>query len=58
MLKNKISIVASCGVQGCCPTVELIDDQVMLKDDFGNVAKMNKAQWMSLAQQSVSQIKD
>lgn len=56
MKKIDFKIVASCGVQGCCPTVECIGKQVLLKDDFGNVARMSKKQWISLAQQTIKKI--
>ena len=54
--KKNMVIVAFCGVQGCCPTVEIKGEDILVKDDFGNVAKMSKAQWISLAQQTVSKI--
>jgi hypothetical protein len=54
IVKNKI--IKGCGVQGCCPTVEFKGSEVVLKDDFGNVAKMTKDQWVSLAKQTIKGI--
>lgn len=54
--KTSMVIVASCGVQGCCPSVKIQGENALIKDDFGNIAKMTKAQWLSLAQQTVSKL--
>lgn len=56
MKRTNFRIIASCGVQGCCPTVEFAGDDVLVKDDFGNIAHMSKKQWISLAQQTVKEI--
>lgn len=42
--ETKTTVIRGCGVQGCCPTIEYKDDQVFVKDDFNNVAKMSKKQ--------------
>ncbi len=55
-MKKVNTMVISCGVQGCCPTVEVKGDDVAVKDDFGNVARMNKAQLVNLAQQILKKI--
>ncbi|MBI2984711.1 MAG: hypothetical protein HYY50_03740 [Candidatus Kerfeldbacteria bacterium] len=36
-----------CGVQGCCPTVEINhdSDEVTIADDFGGKVKLTKEQW-------------
>ena len=55
--KRKIAQrVINCGVQGCCPTVYIKENEVVIKDDFGNVAKMTKEQWIGLARQTVEEI--
>lgn len=46
--ETKTTVIRGCGVQGCCPTIEYKDDQVFVKDDFNNVAKMSKKQWKEL----------
>lgn len=56
MKKTNFRIIASCGVQGCCPTVEFKGNDVLVKDDFGNIAQMDRNQWISLAQQTVKKI--
>jgi len=53
---KKIEMVIRCGVQGCCPTVHVSGNKVVLKDDFGNVTRMTKDQWISLAQETVKKI--
>jgi hypothetical protein len=53
---QRSEVVLHCGVQGCCPTVLIKDDKVELKDDFGNVAKMTKKQWIMLAHQTVENL--
>lgn len=48
--KNKPSVVVKlCGVQGCCPTVELLDGgNVHLRDDHGGLVKLTKNEWNEL----------
>lgn len=47
-IKNKSSKIILCGVQGCCPTVEFKEREVIIKDDFGGRVKLNKDQWNDL----------
>lgn len=51
--KDSVIIVALCGVQGCCPTVEIKGEDVLIKDDFGGIVRMNKGQWTSIVKQSL-----
>jgi len=53
---KKDTIIFSCGVQGCCPSVEFKGEDVLVKDDFGNVSKMKKEQWLTLAKKSLEKI--
>ena len=41
-------IIRLCGVQGCCPTVEIGPQDVILRDDFGGVVKLTLSQWNDL----------
>lgn len=42
-------VVTLCGVQGCCPTVDFNDPEiVVLKDDFGGQVKLTRNQWTDL----------
>lgn len=54
--KKEMNIVISCGVQGCCPVVEIKGEDVLITDDFGGAVKMNKTQWMGLVDQSMKKI--
>lgn len=56
MKSGKITRVIGCGVQGCCPTLELKGEEVTVKDDFGNVVKMKKDQWIALAKKTLGKI--
>lgn len=40
----KAKKITLCGVQGCCPTVE-VSGNVVITDDFGGRATLTKAQW-------------
>lgn len=51
--KKEKSMIISCGVQGCCPVVEIKGEDVSITDDFGGVVKMNKTQWIGLVDQSL-----
>lgn len=43
-------VILSCGVQGCCPTVDFSEkESVTIRDDFGGCVKLNAAQWQALA---------
>ena len=38
-----------CGVQGCCPTVSVFDDNsVEITDDFGGKVKLSSAEFQEL----------
>jgi len=37
-----------CGVQGCCPTLEVKNKTVIVNDDFGGRIKISKNQLKSL----------
>ena len=37
--------VKLCGVQGCCPTVDIYGDKVVITDDEGGKVTLTKAQW-------------
>ncbi len=44
--KGKILL---CGVQGCCPSIDFTDPNlVVLKDDFGGEVRLTREQWMDL----------
>ncbi|MDK2948886.1 MAG: hypothetical protein PWQ56_51 [Patescibacteria group bacterium] len=42
--KTRITVL-NCGVQGCCPTVKILGENVSIIDDYGNKVKMTKKQW-------------
>ncbi|MDQ7814638.1 MAG: hypothetical protein RDU25_02450 [Patescibacteria group bacterium] len=43
-------VTLSCGVQGCCPTVDFTEkESVTIRDDFGGCVKLTAAQWQALA---------
>jgi hypothetical protein len=45
----EMGIVALCGVQGCCPTIDFTDpNQIVLKDDFGGKVQLTQEQWAEL----------
>lgn len=54
--KTAGKITYSCGVQGCCPTIEVRGEDVVLTDDFRNVARMTKAQLISLARATLKKL--
>ena len=39
-----------CGVNGCCPTLEINGSDFILKDDFGGKITLNKKQIKTLQQ--------
>lgn len=41
--------VTLCGEKGCCPTVEIYDDEVKIGED-GNICVLKKKQWKSLVE--------
>ena len=42
-----------CGVQGCCPTVEVNHDagKIVIKDDLGGTVTLTKDEWRDAQQQ-------
>lgn len=42
LLQNRI--IKLCGVAGCCPTLELKDKEIIIKDDFGGKVCLTQAQ--------------
>ena len=45
--KENVTRVQLCGVQGCCPTVEINhnSNMVIITDDDGGKVKLTKEQW-------------
>lgn len=45
--KTGVRRVVLCGVQGCCPTVDVYDDEnkVVISDDEGGQVTLTKEQW-------------
>lgn len=46
-LKANVTRISLCGVQGCCPTVEIYHgaDKVVITDDNGCKVTLTKEQW-------------
>lgn len=46
-LGSKVTRIHLCGVQGCCPTVEIhhSSDKVVITDDDGGKVTLTKEQW-------------
>lgn len=42
---QKPQIIKLCGVQGCCPTVEVHDSKLVITDDDGGRVTLTKEQW-------------
>lgn len=40
--------VLNCGTQGCCPEIEINENEVLIKDDFGGKVILNFVQWNDL----------
>lgn len=41
--------VKLCGVQGCCPTIDFTNpEMVVLSDDFNGKVQLTRAQWADL----------
>ncbi|MPZ89889.1 MAG: DUF397 domain-containing protein [Nitriliruptorales bacterium] len=38
-------VVALCGVQGCCPTAEFTDSEVVLRDDHDGEVRLTRDEW-------------
>ncbi len=45
--KTNVTRVQLCGVQGCCPTVEIYHDSdtIIITDDNGGKITLTKKQW-------------
>ena len=45
--KTSVTTITLCGVQGCCPTVEVHDndDKVVISDDHGGSVTLTKREW-------------
>jgi hypothetical protein len=43
--KNTKTIKLTCGVQGCCPEIEINEKNVFIVDDYGNKVQMTRDQW-------------
>lgn len=43
----KVTRIQLCGVQGCCPTVEIhhSSDKIIITDDDGGKVTLTKEQW-------------
>lgn len=42
-------VVRLCGVQGCCPTINFTNpEMVILQDDFGGKVQLTREQWTEL----------
>jgi hypothetical protein len=39
-------IVQLCGTQGCCPTAEFTDSEIVLRDDFDGKVKFTRQEWI------------
>jgi len=46
-LDTKVTRIQLCGVQGCCPTVEIHHgfDKIVITDDDGGKVTLTKEQW-------------
>lgn len=42
--------ITLCGVQGCCPTVNYIEDGVVIKDDLGGEVTLSNMEWRELVE--------
>jgi hypothetical protein len=38
--------IPMCGVQGCCPTVELTSEGVVLRDEHEGVVRLTRDEWL------------
>jgi len=49
MNRRPLQVVTLCGVQGCCPTLEVQEDGgVIIRDDFGGNVRLNHQEWNDL----------
>lgn len=44
--------VKLCAVNGCCPTVTVNPNMVVIEDDFGGKVQLTKDQWNDLKQKA------
>lgn len=44
-VKKIKKVVLFCGKDGCCPTVTLLKDGVLIEDDFGGKVKLTSRQF-------------
>jgi hypothetical protein len=47
-MKDKVKRVTLCGVQGCCPEVQVTKNKIVITDDDGGKVTLNRAQWNEL----------
>ncbi len=47
---TKVTRIRLCGVQGCCPVVEIYHDsnKIIITDDDGGKVKLTKEQWREI----------
>lgn len=43
--EENVTRIKLCGVQGCCPTIEIHRDKVTITDDYGGKVNLTKKQW-------------
>lgn len=48
--KKPTIVISLCGVQGCCPTVEIGDSKIVIRDDFGGEVTLTPEQGRALAE--------
>ena len=48
-------VVTLCGVQGCCPTVEFAEDEVILRDDHDGQVRLTLDEWAELKELAKSE---
>ena len=53
--ESKKTVLTLCGVQGCCPTVEIKEEGVLIKDDVGGKVQLNSDQWGDLKKKILQQ---
>lgn len=45
------TVYTLCGAQGCCPTVTVEDDNLVIADDHGGSVRLTRAEWLSAVEQ-------
>jgi hypothetical protein len=43
--RSSKTVIALCGVQGCCPTAEISDTGVVLRDDYNGSMRLTQDEW-------------